>query len=184
MLAAHRALYKAAADGDLAAFQAQVAEVQRLFLITYIQATLKYAELMDKAVAAKDQETLQADQVGFSRIYAVCKTLMICCTSLLRGVRCDRQHSGCQCAHVPLKGHMHRSIVDCRSSRSLLYSWHSLSWSFLLLLPLLPLLHRPNATCLSAASSPSSLVSSRQLIPAAFASVAFAAAAAAKTLAG
>ncbi|WIA14465.1 hypothetical protein OEZ85_002990 [Tetradesmus obliquus] len=62
MLAAHRAMYKAASDGDLAAFNAQVAEVQRLFLITYIQATLKYAELMDRAVAAKDQETLQADQ--------------------------------------------------------------------------------------------------------------------------
>jgi hypothetical protein len=63
MLTAHRALYKAAAEGDLAAFNAQVAEVQRLFLITYIQATLKYAELMDRATAKGDQDTLLADQV-------------------------------------------------------------------------------------------------------------------------
>jgi hypothetical protein len=65
MLAAHRALYKAATEGDIAAFNASVAEVQRLFLITYIQATLKYAELMDRATAKGDQDTLLADQVQF-----------------------------------------------------------------------------------------------------------------------
>jgi hypothetical protein len=73
MLAAHRALYTAASNGDLAAFNAQVEEVQRLFLITYIQATLKYAELMDRAVAKKDTVTLQADQVGVREGRQCCK---------------------------------------------------------------------------------------------------------------
>jgi hypothetical protein len=71
MLAAHRALYKAATEGNLTAFNAQVAEVQRLFLITYIQATLKYAELMDRATAKGDQDTLLADQVGFVEGYGI-----------------------------------------------------------------------------------------------------------------
>eukprot|EP00775_Hariotina_reticulata_P009084 gene9084-9254_t len=62
MVAAHRAMYKAAVDGDLRAFSQQQAEVVRLFLITYIQATLKYAELMDRALAKNDLNTLEADQ--------------------------------------------------------------------------------------------------------------------------
>jgi L-asparagine transporter-like permease len=64
MVAAHRALYKAAADGDMRAFRTQQDEVVRLFLITYIQATLKYAELVDRAMAKNDMNTVQADQVG------------------------------------------------------------------------------------------------------------------------
>jgi hypothetical protein len=75
MLAAHRALYKAATEGNLTAFNAQVAEVQRLFLITYIQATLKYAELMDRATAKGDQDTLLADQVGCRGFWCVCNML-------------------------------------------------------------------------------------------------------------
>lgn len=64
MLAAHRGMYKAAADGDLAAFKQYQQEATRQFLITYIQATLKYAELMDRASAKNDLKTLEADQVG------------------------------------------------------------------------------------------------------------------------
>jgi hypothetical protein len=39
--------------------------------ITYIQATLKYAELMDRATAKDNQDTLLADQVGLVEVYGV-----------------------------------------------------------------------------------------------------------------
>ncbi|KAF8063723.1 Subtilisin BL [Scenedesmus sp. PABB004] len=62
MLAAHRQLYAAASEGNLRAFEAARAEVVRLFV-----ATLKYATLMDRAVANNDKETLDADQARAAR---------------------------------------------------------------------------------------------------------------------
>lgn len=76
MLNAHRRLYAAASAGNLAAFQDAQAEVVRLFLITYIQATLKYAELMDKARAKNDLNTLQADQAEGAAFFRTIEPLV------------------------------------------------------------------------------------------------------------
>ncbi len=64
MLAAQRKLYDAAAAGNSQAFEAARQEVIRLVLISNIQATLKYAELVDKSRAAGDIKTMEDDQVG------------------------------------------------------------------------------------------------------------------------
>eukprot|EP00879_Flechtneria_rotunda_P022938 GHRR01024245.1.p1 GENE.GHRR01024245.1~~GHRR01024245.1.p1 ORF type:complete len:314 (-),score=74.29 GHRR01024245.1:228-1169(-) len=65
MLAAHQDMYEASARGDNRTFEQLRQEVIRNFLITYIQATLKYTELMDQANAKGDLKTLEADQVGY-----------------------------------------------------------------------------------------------------------------------
>lgn len=56
-------MYSAASEGNLAAFEAARRQVVRMFIITYVQATLKYAELMDRAAAKGDLDTQLTDQV-------------------------------------------------------------------------------------------------------------------------
>lgn len=64
MLAAHRAMRADAERGDLPSFLRQQKEVVRLVTITYIQAMLKYAQLMDEARERNDQAAMEDEQVG------------------------------------------------------------------------------------------------------------------------
>ena len=64
-LAAHQKMYQASMAGDIPRFEAARREMEEAFLITYLQATLKYAKMMDEDLAAgKDPSE---HQVGFYR---------------------------------------------------------------------------------------------------------------------
>jgi hypothetical protein len=62
-LAAHQKMYQASMAGDMERFEAARQEMEEAFLITYLQATLKYAKSVDDDLAAgKDPAEHQVRQ--------------------------------------------------------------------------------------------------------------------------
>jgi hypothetical protein len=76
MLNAHKAMYTAATEGDLAAYNRQRSEVIRQFVIVGIQNALKYAELMDAARADNEPEVVEAEQAEGYAYYRTIEPLI------------------------------------------------------------------------------------------------------------